>query len=134
MRETDVFLKGYHYVICIRSFLQEIRFLSLSYWWSCLLCSHWNHLFLSSSFHVHLCYELNEFLIFWFLRFVFSLDLFDGLIIPSLVRFVNTFLNFFFNIFAILRFMCTYFIIYLYFLLFSVNSFFISLQTVFCGL
>ena len=98
------------------------------------LCSHWNHLFLSSSFHVHLCYELNEFLIFWFLRFVFSLDLFDGLIIPSLVRFVNTFLNFFFNIFAILRFMCTYFIIYLYFLLFSVNSFFISLQTVFCGL
>lgn len=134
MRETDVFLKGYHYVICIRSFLQEIRFLSLSYWWMWLLCSHWNHLFLSSSFHVHLCYELNEFLIFWFLRFVFSLDLFDGLIIPSLVRFVNTFLNFFFNIFAILRFMCTYFIIYLYFLLFSVNSFFISLQTVFCGL
>ena len=67
--------------------------------------------------HVHLCYELNDFL------FCFSLDLFDGLIIPSSVRFVNTFLNFFFNIFVILRFMCIYFIIYLYFLLFSVNSF-----------
>lgn len=53
-------------MICIRSFLQEIRFLSLSYWWMWLLCSHWNHLFLSSSFHVHLCYELNEFLIFCF--------------------------------------------------------------------
>jgi len=80
--------------------------------------------------HVHLCYELNDFLF----CFCFSLVVFDGLIIPSLVRFVNTFLNFFFNIFVILRFMCIYFIIYLYFLLFSVNSFFISLQTVFCGL
>ena len=70
----------------------------------------------------------------YFFDFVLSLVLFDGLIIPSLVRFVNTFLNFFFNIFVILRFMCIYFIIYLYFLLFSVNSFFISLQTVFCGL
>ena len=70
----------------------------------------------------------------YFFDFVLSLVLFDGLIIPSLVRFVNTFLNFFFNIFVILRFMYIYFIIYLYFLLFSVNSFFISLQTVFCGL
>ena len=71
---------------------------------------------------------------FIFLFFYFSLVVFDGLIITSLRVFVNTFLNFFFNIFVILRFMCIYFIIYLYFLLFSVNSFFISLQTVFCGL
>ena len=55
-------------MICIRSFLQEIRFLSLSYWWMWLLCSHWNHLFLSF-FHPFMCiYAMNwmNFLFFWF--------------------------------------------------------------------
>ena len=88
-----------------------------------------------SFLHPFMCIYAMNWMNFWFFNFfVFSLVLFDGLIITSLVRFVNTFLNFFFNVFVILRFMCIYFIIYLYFLLFSVNSFFISLQTVFCGL
>lgn len=41
--------------------------------------------------HVHLCYELNDFLFLIFF-FCFSLVLFDGLIIALLYLFVNTFL------------------------------------------
>ena len=63
--------------------------------------------FFFSSFHVHLCYELNEFLIFKFLCFVFSLVLFDGLIITLLFCFVNTFLYFYLNIFV-------YFVVYVF--------------------
>ena len=59
---------------------------------------------------MHLCYELNDFL------FCFSLVVFDGLIITSLRVFVNTFLCFYAIIFIYL-----YFIICLFFLLFSVN-------------
>lgn len=46
--------------------------------------------------HVHLCYELNDFL------FCFSLVVFDGLIITSLQVFVNTFLCFYVIIFIYL--------------------------------
>ena len=46
--------------------------------------------------HVHLCYELNDFL------FCFSLVVFDGLIITSLRVFVNTFLCFYVIIFIYL--------------------------------
>ena len=46
--------------------------------------------------HVHLCYELNDFL------FCFSLVVFDGLIITSLRVFVNTFLCFYAIIFIYL--------------------------------
>ena len=65
--------------------------------------------------HVHLCYELNDFL------FCFSLVVFDGLIITSLWVFVNTFLVFMLLFLFICFVMCLYFIICLYFLLFSVN-------------
>ena len=80
----------------IRSFLQEIRFLSLSYWWMWLLCSHWNHLFLSSSF---MCIYAMNWMNFFF---CFSLVLFDGLIIALLYLFVNTFLWFYGIIFIYL--------------------------------
>jgi len=46
--------------------------------------------------HVHLCYELNDFL------FCFSLVVFDGFIITSLRAFVNTFLCFYAIIFIYL--------------------------------
>ena len=49
--------------------------------------------------HVHLCYELNDFL------FCFSLVVFDGLIITSLRIFVNTFLCFYAIIFI---YLCKY--------------------------
>lgn len=65
--------------------------------------------------HVHLCYELNDFL------FCFSLVVFDGLIITSLRVFVNTFLCFMLLFLFICFIMCLYFIICLCFLLFSVN-------------
>lgn len=79
------------------------------------LCSHWNHLFLSSSF---MCIYAMNWMIFFFL---FSLVVFDGLMITSLRVFVNTFLCFL-PLFLFIRFvMCLYFIICLYFLLFSVN-------------
>ena len=80
----------------IRSFLQEIRFLSLSYWWMWLLCSHWNHLFLSSSF---MCIYAMNWMNFFF---CFSLVLFDGLIIALLYLFVNIFLWFYGIIFIYL--------------------------------
>lgn len=83
------------------------------------LCSHWNHLFLSSSFHVHLCYELNDFL------FCFSLVVFDGLIITSLRVFVNTFLCFYAIIFIYL--FCYVFIFYNLFVFFIIFCQFILL-------
>ena len=102
-------------MICIRSFLQEIRFLSLSYWWWCLFMFPLESPFPFFILHVHLCYELNDFL------FCFSLVVFDGLIITSLWVFVNTFLVFMLLFLFICFVMCLYFIICLYFLLFSVN-------------
>lgn len=102
-------------MICIRSFLQEIRFLSLSYWWWCLFMFPLESPFPFFILHVHLCYELNDFL------FCFSLVVFDGLIITSLRIFVNTFLCFYAIILFICFVMCLYFIICLHFLLFSVN-------------
>lgn len=102
-------------MICIRSFLQEIRFLSLSYWWWCLFMFPLESPFPFFILHVHLCYELNDFL------FCFSLVVFDGLIITSLRVFVNTFLCFYAIIFIYL--FCYVFIFYnlFVFLLFSVN-------------
>ena len=100
MRETDVFLKGYHYVICIRSFLQEIRFLSLSYWWM------WLFMFPLESPFPFFFFILSCASMLWiewisdFFVFVFSLVLFDGLIITLLFCFVNTFLYFYINIFV----------------------------------
>lgn len=120
MRETDVFLKGYHYVICIRSFLQEIRFLSLSYWWSCLLCSHWNHLFLSY-LHPFMCiYAMNwmNFLFFWFCfiscSFWWSYNNTVVLFCQYIfVFYINIFVYYLFYVFYILLFIC----IFNYFLL-----------------
>lgn len=102
-------------MICIRSFLQEIRFLSLSYWWWCLFMFPLESPFPFFILHVHLCYELNDFL------FCFSLVVFDGLIITSLQVFVNTFCVFMLLFLFICFIRCLYFIICLYFLLFSVN-------------
>lgn len=68
--------------------------------------------------HVHLCYELNDFL------FCFSLVVFDGLIITSLRVFVNTFCVFMLLFLFICFIRCLYFIICLCFLLFSVNLYY----------
>lgn len=62
--------------------------------------------------HVHLCYELNDFL------FCFSLVVFDGLIITSLRVFVNTFLCFYAIIFIYL--FCYVFIFYNLFVFFII--------------
>lgn len=62
--------------------------------------------------HVHLCYELNDFL------FCFSLVVFDGLIITSLRIFVNTFLCFYAIIFIYL--FCYVFIFYNLFVFFII--------------
>lgn len=97
-------------MICIRSFLQEIRFLSLSYWWWCLFMFPLESPFPFFILHVHLCYELNDFL------FCFSLVVFDGLIITSLRVFVNTFLCFYAIIFIYL--FCYVFIFYNLFVFF----------------
>lgn len=105
-------------MICIRSFLQEIRFLSLSYWWWCLFMFPLESPFPFFILHVHLCYELNDFL------FCFSLVVFDGLIITSLRVFVNTFLCFMLLFLFICFIRCLYFIICLCFLLFSVNLYY----------
>lgn len=78
-------------------------------------CSHWNHLFLSSSF---MCIYAMNWMIFFF---YFSLVVFDGLIITSLRVFVNTFCVFMLLFLFICFVRCLYFIICLYFLLFSVN-------------
>lgn len=78
-------------------------------------CSHWNHLFLSSSF---MCIYAMNWMIFFF---YFSLVVFDDLIITSLRVFVNTFLCFMLLFLFICFVRCLYFIICLYFLLFSVN-------------
>lgn len=99
-------------MICIRSFLQEIRFLSLSYWWWCLFMFPLESPFPFFILHVHLCYELNDFL------FCFSLVVFDGLIITSLRVFVNTFLCFYAIIFIYL--FCYVFIFYNSFVFFIV--------------
>lgn len=102
-------------MICIRSFLQEIRFLSLSYWWWCLFMFPLESPFPFFILHVHLCYELNDFL------FCFSLVVFDGLIITSLRVFVNTFLCFYAIIFIYLFYYVFIFYNLFVFLLFSVN-------------
>ena len=70
----------YSYLLCIRSFLQEIRFLSLTHIDDCRLCSHWNHLNLSSlfhPFHVAFIYTMNWMSFF----FVFVVLCFDEFII-----------------------------------------------------
>ena len=73
--------------------------------------------FFFSSFHVHLCYELNEFLIFCF--FVFSLVLFDGLIITSSLCFVNIFLYFYSNIFIYyLFYILLFYYLFVFFIIF----------------
>lgn len=106
-------------MICIRSFLQEIRFLSLSYWWWCLFMFPLESPFPFFILHVHLCYELNDFL------FYFSLVVFDGLIITSLRVFVNTFLCFYAIIFIYL--FCYVFIFYNLFVFFIIFCQFILL-------
>lgn len=106
-------------MICIRSFLQEIRFLSLSYWWWCLFMFPLESPFPFFILHVHLCYELNDFL------FCFSLVVFDGLIITSLRVFVNTFLCFYAIIFIYL--FCYVFIFYNLFVFFIIFCQFILL-------
>ena len=68
--------------------------------------------------HVHLCYELNDFL------FCFSLVVFDGLIITSLQVFVNTFLCFYAIIFIYLFYYVFIFYNLFVFLLFSVNLYY----------
>lgn len=74
--------------LCIRSFLQETRFLPLSYWWSFLHVA--NGITYPFFFHpflvTDLYYELNEFLV-----------SFDGIIITPRPLFVNTFLYFLSN-------------------------------------
>lgn len=106
-------------MICIRSFLQEIRFLSLSYWWWCLFMFPLESPFPFFILHVHLCYELNDFL------FCFSLVVFDGLIITSLRVFVNTFLCFYAIIFIYL--FCYVFIFYNLFVFFIIFCYFMLL-------
>lgn len=73
-------------------------------------CSHWNHLFLSSSF---MCIYAMNWMIFFF---YFSLVVFDGLIITSSLAFVNTFLCFYAIIFIYL--FCYVFIFYNLFVFF----------------
>ena len=79
---------------CIRSFLQEIRFLSLahidgSYTILPMDSPYPFFLFHPDSWNIYICYELNDFLLYFFF---FS---FDEYIIAPCFLFVNTFLRFF---------------------------------------
>ena len=106
-------------MICIRSFLQEIRFLSLSYWWWCLFMFPLESPFPFFILHVHLCYELNDFL------FCFSLVVFDDLIITSLRVFVNTFLCFYAIIFIYL-----FYYVFIFYNLFVFFYYFLLIYTI----
>lgn len=88
-----------------------------------------------SFLHPFMCIYAMNWMNFWFLisLFCFSLVLFDGLIIPSLVCFVNTFLNFSL-IFLSFFVLCVYILLFIYIFIIFCKFFFISLQTVFCGL
>ena len=69
--------------------------------------------------HVHLCYELNDFL------FCFSLVVFDGLIITSLRVFVNTFLCFYAIIFIYL-----FYYVFIFYNLFVFFYYFLLIYTI----
>ena len=122
------------YNLRIRSFLQEMRYPSLLYWWSYKFFPNGitRTFLLFSSFSLEHLYMLWIEWISYFFDFVLSLVLFDGLIITSLRVFVNTFLCFyaiiitllllfvntflhFISIFSIyLCLICTNFIIFLF--------------------
>ena len=111
--------------LCIRSFLQEIRFLSLvridgNYTY---LPNGITYTFLLISFvscNIYICYELNDFLLYFIVYLLFS---FDVIIIALFLIFVNTFLNFISNILFIIIIICFKTIIFLYFQLISDNLF-----------
>lgn len=103
-------------MICIRSFLQEIRFLSLSYWWWCLFMFPLESPFPFFILHVHLCYELNDFL---FLFFSCCFWWSYNNIVAGICQYIFCVFMLLFLFICFVR--CLYFIICLYFLLFSVN-------------
>ncbi len=105
--------------------MQEIRFLSLvridgNYTY---LPNGITYTFLLISFvscNIYICYELNDFLLYFIVYLVFS---FDVIIIALFLVFVNTFLNFIFNILFIMVLICFKTIIFSYFHLISDNLF-----------
>lgn len=103
--------------LCTRSFLQEIQFLPLIRidCYGCYFPNGITYTFLLISFlscNIYICYELNDFLLFFLL---FS---FDEYIIALLFLFVNTFFNFIYNNIFISILICFKTI---YFFIFSIN-------------
>lgn len=85
------------------------------------LCSHWNHLFLSF-FHPFMCIYAMNWMNFWFFCFCFFSCSFWWSYNNTVVLFCQYIFCIFISIFSfIICFICYYFIICLYFLLFSIN-------------
>lgn len=104
-------------MICIRSFLQEIRFLSLSYWWWCLFMFPLESPFPFFILHVHLCYELNDFL-FCFLFFSCCFWWSYNNIVAGICQYIFVFLCYYFYLFVLLGVYILWFVcIFYYFLL-----------------